>query len=117
MTTDRQPARDPHDLERLLIDRQHEGDIEGMTALFEPDAVIDCSDGRFIRGHEAIRAFYAEVVASGRKWARGEQRPALISGDLALTSTKLRDGDVTSEVARRQSDGTWLWVIDRYSVT
>eukprot|EP01035_Chromulina_nebulosa_P047213 gene47213-63986_t len=34
----RQPARDPQDLERLLIDRQHEGDIEGMTALFEPDA-------------------------------------------------------------------------------
>jgi hypothetical protein len=24
---------------------------------------------------------------------------------------------VTSEVARRQDDGTWLWVIDRYSVT
>ena len=36
--------------------------------------------------------------------------------DLALTSTRLPDGTVTSEVARRQSDGTWLWVIDRYSV-
>jgi hypothetical protein len=24
---------------------------------------------------------------------------------------------VTSEVARRQKDGTWLWVIDRYSVS
>jgi ketosteroid isomerase-like protein len=117
MTTDRQPAGDPQDLERLLIDRQHAGDIEGMVALFEPNAVIDCSDGRFVRGHEAIRAFYAETVATGRKWGRGEQRPALIAGDLALTSTKLPDGDVTSEVARRQSDGTWLWVIDRYSIT
>ena len=115
--TDCQPARDPQDLERLLIDRQHAGDIDGMTALFEPDAVIDCSDGQFVRGHEAIRAFYAEAVATGRKWARGEQRPALISGDLALTSTRLPDGDITSEVARQQADGTWLWVIDRYSVT
>jgi hypothetical protein len=48
--------------------------------------------------------------------ALGEQRPALICGDLALTSTLLPDGDITSEVARRQSDGSWLWVIDRYSV-
>ncbi|CAN7646715.1 YybH family protein [Rhizobium sp. LjRoot254] len=113
----RQPAREPNDLERLLIERQHAGDIDGMTALFEPDAVIDCSDGQFVRGHEAIRALYVEFAATGRKFAQGEQRPALISGDLALTSTKLPDGDVTSEVARRQSDGTWLWVIDRYSVT
>lgn len=115
--TDRIPARDPQDLERLLIERQHAGDIDGMTALFEPDAVIDCSDGRFIRGRDAIRTFYAEIVARGHKFARGEQRPALMSGDLALTSTKLPDGDVTSEVARRRPDGTWLWVIDRYSVT
>lgn len=113
----REPAREPNDLERLLVQRQNEGDIDGMVALFEPDAVIDCSDGRFVRGHESIRAFYEEIAAAGRKFAWGEQRPALISGDLALTSTKLPDGDVTSEVARRQQDGTWLWVIDRYSVT
>ena len=57
------------------------------------------------------------------KWLRragssavGDQRPALICGDLALTSTRLPDGEVTSEVARRQADGTWLWVIDRSSV-
>lgn len=115
--TQREPAREPNDLERLLVERQHAGDIDGMTALFEPDAVIDCGDGRFIRGHGAIRAFYVEFAATGRKFAKGEQRQALISSDLALTSTRLPDGDVTSEVARRQGDGTWLWVIDRYSVT
>ncbi|TKD48601.1 MAG: hypothetical protein E5W98_00035 [Mesorhizobium sp.] len=32
------------------------------------------------------------------------------------TSTRLPDGTVTAEVARRQGDGTWLWVIDRFSV-
>jgi len=112
----KEPVRDPQDLEPLLISRQHQGDVDGMTALFEEDAVIDCGDGRFIRGREAIRAYYVEVVAAGRKFAVGEQRPALICGDLALTSTRLPDGQVTSEVARRQADGTWLWVIDRYSV-
>jgi hypothetical protein len=113
----REPARDPQDLERLLISRQHAGDVEGMVALFEEGAVIDSGDGRLTRGRNAIRALFAEVVATGRKFQIGEQRPALICGDLALTSTRLPDGSVTSEVARRQADGTWLWVIDRYSVT
>jgi hypothetical protein len=35
---------------------------------------------------------------------------------LALTSTRLADGTVTGEVARRQADGTWLWVLDRFSM-
>ena len=112
-----EPARDPQDLEPLLVSRQRAGDVEGMVALFEPDAVIDSSDGRLTRGKTAIRAIFAEQVAAGRKFQIGEQRPALVSGDLALTSTRLPDGSVTSEVARRQADGTWLWVIDRYSVT
>jgi hypothetical protein len=112
-----EPAYDPQDLERLLVIRQNAGDVDGMTALFEPDAVIDCGGGRLVRGIEAIRSFYVEIVAAGRKFACGEQRPALVCGNLALTSTRLPDGDVTTEVARRQSDGTWLWVIDRYSVS
>src|SRR6516162_2664870 len=113
----REPARDPQDLERLLVSRQRAGDVEGMVALFEADAVIDSSDGRLTRGRAVIAAFFAEQVAAGRKFQIGEQRPALVNGELALTSTRLPDGSVTSEVARRQSDGTWLWVIDRYSVT
>ncbi|ESX94059.1 MULTISPECIES: nuclear transport factor 2 family protein [unclassified Mesorhizobium] len=113
---DRDQARDPQDLERLLIDRQWAGDIEGMVALFEPDAVIDTGAAELTRGHEAIRALFEAFAASWRKFQRGEQRPAAINGELALTSTRLADGSITSEVARRQADGTWLWVIDRYSV-
>ena len=29
----------------------------------------------------------------------------------------LPDGTVTAEIARRQSDGTWLWVIDQFSIS
>jgi ketosteroid isomerase-like protein len=112
----RQPARDPQELEQFLVSRQRAGDVEGMLALFEPDAVVDIGDGRLARGQDAIRALYVDLVATGRKFELGIQRPALISGDLALTSTHLSDGSVTSEVARRQQDGTWLWVIDKYSV-
>jgi ketosteroid isomerase-like protein len=111
----REPARDPQDLERLLVTRQHAGDVEGMMALYEPQAVVDCADGTVLRGTDAIPAYFAGVVATGRKFAFGEQRPAVISGDLALTSTRVPDGTVIAEVARRQADGTWLWVIDKFS--
>lgn len=113
----REPARDPQDLERLLIERQRSGDVDGMVALYEPDAVIDSGGGRLTIGREAIRALFADFTASGKTFASGKQSPAVICGDLALTSTHLPDGSVTAEVARRQDDGTWLWVIDRYSVT
>jgi hypothetical protein len=116
MTQASNPARDPQDLERLLIDRQHAGDVDGMVALFEPQAVVDCGEGKFLHGHPEIRRYFTDVVASGRKFARGAQQPALICGELALTSTRLPDGSVTAEVARRQRDGTWLWAIDRYTI-
>jgi ketosteroid isomerase-like protein len=111
----REPARDPQDLERLLVTRQLAGDVEGMVALFEPDAVVDDGEGRLHRGQDAIRTFFTELVASGRKFAFSAQHPAVISGDLALTGTRSADGVVTAEVARRQDDGTWLWVIDKYT--
>ncbi len=107
---------DPQDLERLLVSRELVGDVDGMVDLYEPQAVLDYGGGQLVVGREAIRKFYAGLVASGRKFERGDQRAAIVSGDLALTSTRSPDGTVTAEVARRQSDGTWLWVIDQFSI-
>jgi ketosteroid isomerase-like protein len=120
--TRREPIYDPQELERQLVVRENAGDVSGMTALFEPDAVIELNDGRLVRGKEAIHEFFKQlqvtgIGAEGRRFKLGKQRPALICGDLALTSTHSLDGDITSEVARRQDDGTWLWAIDRWSVT
>jgi hypothetical protein len=39
----------------------------------------------------------------------------MICGNLALTSTQCPNGTITAEVARRQHDGTWLWVVDLFS--
>jgi ketosteroid isomerase-like protein len=114
--TGSEPARDPQELERLLVARQHAGDVAGMVALYVPDAAIDVGGGEILRGREAIREYFAGLVAAGRKFQVGEQRAALVVENLALTSTKFPDGSVSSEIARRQSDGTWLWVVDRFSV-
>ena len=68
-----------------------------------------------IVGHQAIRAEYAAVLARRPQFSLGNQQPAMIHGDIALTSTWCgdEDGGTASEVARRQSDGTWLWLIGR----
>lgn len=112
----RTPVRDPQDLARLLVSREQAGDAEGMAALYESDAILDIGDGQLACGRDAIRRFYAKMVAAGRKFALGDQRPAIVNGDLALTSTRLPNGTVTAEIARRQSDGAWLWVIDQPSI-
>ncbi|MEI9422040.1 nuclear transport factor 2 family protein [Mesorhizobium sp. Cs1299R1N1] len=112
----RKLVRDPQDLARLLVSREQAGDAEGMAALYEPDAVLDVGGGQLACGREAIRSFYATLVAAGRKFDLGDQRPAIVNGDLALTSTHLPNGTVTAEIARRQGDGTWLWVIDQPSI-
>ncbi|MER8801439.1 hypothetical protein NKJ81_12670 [Mesorhizobium sp. M0018] len=112
----RNPASDPQDLARLLVSREQGGDAEGMAALYEPGAILDTGNGQLACGRDAIRRFYAKLVAAGRKFDLGDQRPAIINRDLALTSTRLADGTVTAEIARRQGDGNWLWVIDQPSI-
>jgi ketosteroid isomerase-like protein len=115
MTTP-EPARDPQDLERLLVERQRAGDIEGVLVLFEPDAIVDVGGGRLVRGIDEIRRYFEELKQAGRQFNAGGQQPARINGDLALTSTRSPDGTVTAEVARRQPDGTWRWAIDCYEI-
>ena len=110
-------AQDPQELERLLVSRQWEGDVDGMVDLYEADAVLDDGSGSLAIGKDAIRKVFMDLMATGQKFEMGTQQEAIICGDLALTSTRLADGTVTAEVARRQSDGAWLWVIDRFSVT
>ncbi len=106
------PILDPQDLEPLLIARAHAGDVDGMVALFEPDAVLAIGGGRVARGTVEIREFYSNLLASGFVFHAGEPYPAIFNGDLALTSSRYPNGTFSSEVARRQEDGTWLWAID-----
>lgn len=67
-------------------------------------------------GARQIREAYERLVADRPTFTPGTQRPTLCRGDLAPTSSRLADGVVTVEVARRQPDGTWLWVLDQPDV-
>ncbi|MGH3319357.1 MAG: YybH family protein [Streptosporangiaceae bacterium] len=103
----------PEDLARFFVPRANSGDADGLAALYEPDAVLAFPPGQVTVGSEAIREVYETMLADKPTFTEGEPRPVLRCGDLALTSTRLADGGVTVEVARRQPDGTWLWAIDQ----
>ncbi len=113
VTTHRPTATDPNDLGRYFVERANAGDVDGLVALYEPNAVLAFPAGSIATGHTEIRAVYERFVASAPALAPGRQRPALVSGDLALTSAELTTGAVTVEIAHRQPDGSWLWAVDQ----
>jgi ketosteroid isomerase-like protein len=113
---ERERAARPEDLSRLFVERANAGDVDGLVALYEPDALLAFPPGQVTAGSQAIRQAYQRLLADRPTFTAGDQQPALRHGDLALTSTRLVGGGATVEVARRQPDGTWLWVIDQPNV-
>lgn len=112
---ERERAVQPEDLGRFFVERANAGDVEGLVALYEPTAVLALPDGQTATGADEIRQFYQQLLAHRPTFTPGPQRPALRNGDLALTSTRIPAG-ATTEVARRQPDGSWRWVIDQPNI-
>lgn len=111
-----EPATQPEDLARFFLERANAGDVEGLVALYEPGAVLAFPPGSLAVGHEQIRAVYAELLAGRPSFDSAGQQPVIRNGDLALTSTRLPGGGATVEIARRQPDGSWRWVVDQPAV-
>lgn len=112
-----QPAKVPNDLEKFFVERANAGDVEGLVALYEPNAIVAYGDGKVAIGPEQIRELFVEFLATRPRLDPSLQADALCSGDLALTSSRLSNGDVTAEIARRQPDGRWLWVVDQFAIS
>lgn len=106
-------ANEPNDLGRRFVELANAGDVDGLVGLYEPSAVLAFPPGSVATGHAAIRAVYEQFVAAAPVLAPIRQHPALISGDVALTSATLDTGEVVVEIARRQADGSWRWVVDQ----
>ena len=123
----RERATQPEDLNRFFLERANAGDVEGVVALYEPNAVLVGPGRQVISGTQALRQAYRQLFA-GKPTFAGETQAAIHNGELALTSTRFTISGVgpdgkpmtvrtaTTEVARRQSDGTWLWMIDQPNI-
>jgi ketosteroid isomerase-like protein len=112
--TRRERAQQPEDLARLFVQRALERDADGLTDLYEPDAVLAYPPGQETVGRDAIHAVFSAMLAAAPPFKVEEPLPTLRFGDLALTSTRPADGTGGRvQVARRQPDGSWLRVMDR----
>ena len=114
MSAPRQPA-DLHGRVRALLNT---GDVDGLVELYEDDAVLLAEDGSRAVGLDEIRAVY-DVIVSFVGTLTLDTRSVVEHGDLALLSNQYTFSMpgyettwITAELARRQPDGTWKYVID-----
>ncbi|WP_197918817.1 YybH family protein [Thiosulfatihalobacter marinus] len=94
------------------------GDIDGIMATYEPEAVVVGEPGQPIGGDAALRAMFTEFVASGVSFTYGAHE-VVVAGDIGLHLMSWTapgpDGPMTAlsaAVLRRQQDGNWKMVID-----
>jgi enoyl-CoA hydratase len=114
---------DPMELPRLFAERASAGDLEGLIDLYEDGATLVGPDGVPAAGNQAIRERLQQLLAMTPCITPTRSR-VMVVGDIALMSGDWQmrlggdEGAGTSlessstEVARRQHDGSWLYVID-----
>lgn len=117
-------AKKPEDCEVLYAEALNRGDVEGVLALYEPDAKIRRQTGVVICGTDEIRdhvvgllAVKPEVTLEGSALISSDGTIALTSARWSMSAT-LPDGQAMNEsgrsmeIVRRQGDGTWRFVLD-----
>ena len=116
-------ARTPEDLDRLFASALNAGDLDALVGLYEPHATLRPTRGEIVQGHAAIRSALRGLLQMKPAM---ELSPKVLGhcDDIALVSASwtlkgtgpdgkpLRMTGNSVEVARRQSDGTWLFAID-----
>ncbi len=113
----------PGDLHQLFMAGVNAHDIEALLALYEPDSTAVDLGGNSLSGLDNLRAFLTGFLSVARE-IEGGTRKVLVAGDMALMSSSWKvvlatpDGGTaiamgtSAEVARRQPDGTWRFLID-----
>jgi len=117
------PARKPEELDVLFVQAFNAGDIEAMMKLYESAASLTPQPGQVVSGTKALREALSGFVARKPRMTL-EARTLAEAGGIALTTSKwvlegtgpdgkpMKAEGQSAEVARRQPDGTWLFVID-----
>jgi uncharacterized protein (TIGR02246 family) len=117
-------ATEPEQMPGLFEEAFNAGDVDALMALYEPDAALVPQPGAVAEGTAAIRESLRWFL-DRRGRITIDTKLVLRVGDLAylanrwsLTGGTMPDGSpaelgaTTAEVARRQPDGSWLYVID-----
>lgn len=117
------PASSPEEVLQRFADAFAGRDLDRIMALYEPGAVLVAQPGHVVSGPAAIREALGGFLAPTSTFT-AHVEGTLPAGDVALVSTRWTlhgtgpDGGrvelagQTTDVVRRQADGTWLFVID-----
>jgi ketosteroid isomerase-like protein len=117
------PATTPEQLHRLFEDLFNAGDIDGLMELYDPNAALIAQPGSLANGSKQVRAALQTFLALKGSITL-DTKLVVTVGDLAYLSNtwSLRGsgpdgnpvalGATTAEVAQRQGDGSWRYVID-----
>src|SRR5690349_19121105 len=116
-------AKTPEEIDRLFVQAFSAHDLEALVALYEPDAVLVPQQGQTVTGRAAIRETLKGFLTLCGEF-RSEVKSVVQAGDLAqvrsdwsLVGTAPGGCPVDLSgrgvvVARRQPDGSWLYIID-----
>jgi ketosteroid isomerase-like protein len=108
------PASKPADLSQLFAKFIAAGDVDGVVSLYEPSAASPDQSGQVMVGLDAIRTAFGPFAAM-KPGIKCDPRKVIEAGDIALVHnywTMPGASGHAVEVARRQADGSWLYVID-----
>ena len=107
----------PSDLHSQVQAAFNGANVEALVALYEPEAWLFGLAGP-VQGLDAIRDAWGAMIAMGSQIEMVTQY-AIEHGDIAMLSNRWTGtfggetvSATTAEVVRRQSDGTWKYVID-----
>ena len=112
----------PADIHALFLEAFNAADVDGLVKLYEPHATL-VFGGEPLVGHDAIRAAYAGFVKQRprmtletRTVVESAEGLAILHGhgasSRAATMASAPDHGLSTEVVRRQADGSWRFIID-----
>jgi uncharacterized protein (TIGR02246 family) len=116
-------ARTPEEVHQHWLEAINAGDIEALMMLYEPEAAVVFSPDNVAMGLPQIRKGNEGLLAL-RPHCELRVARVVSNGDIALllspwslTGTgpdggTIKLSGVTSDVVRRQADGSWLFIID-----
>lgn len=111
----------PSDVNAAFADGFNRRDIDAMLALYDPEGGVVEMDGTMSVGPEQIRHHLERLVELGGHM-ESVNLTAVELGDIALVTAAWTITDATvaprmdgrsSEILRRQPDGTWAYLIDQ----
>jgi len=114
---------DPAHIHILFLDAFNAGDLDSIVALYELNAVL-VVNGQPVAGQELIRNAYESFLAGRPRMSLKTRSAVMVDNNLALlhgdwvlepaaadAAGKTTRG-MSTEVVRRQADGSWRFVID-----